>query len=116
MIEDEDEDEWMESEFSWFRAILARAKATKLKIEQALSEGVVEFVNPSRPTEVSIITPEVGDTGRYRITRFDERGPYGHTEGLTDAKALVETLFDYNFTSPSPGALKRMMDSTTAWR
>ena len=111
------DDEWMESELSWFEAILAQAKATKLRIEQALSERVVEFVDPKQTTErVAIITPEVGNTGKYRVTMFDERGPYGHIEGLADAKALVGTLFDHYFTSPSPGALKRMMDKTTAWR
>ena len=42
-----------------------------------------------------VVSPCLAHAGRYRLTRFDKRGPDGHTEGLAYIEAVHMTAVDY---------------------
>lgn len=77
-----------------------RAKRLE-RIHSALVSGCRRFDHPARSGWHALITPCL--TGRgWRVTRFDDDGPFGHCEALSQWDGVANYLADWQFTEPCP--------------
>ena len=80
-----------------FAALLARSRAdTDARAAKAAkivsAGGSVKLTSTRRPEHSALVGPDMSEPGKFRITRFDEQGPFGHTVYSTYKEAVTDAL------------------------
>jgi hypothetical protein len=96
----------------YFARVDAAIAAERAAVKEAYARGITEFLHPRRGTFAAVgADPTL--PGRYRITRYDDRGLSGHTEYASIADALKD-LAREGYTQPAPGSLDRVVIASFA--
>ena len=99
-IEDVSDDAHPRSEDTQsFAEFVAKSKAHLAEREaqaEAIAEkgGSTRMEHQSRDGQRALIGPDMAEPGKFRITRFDKQGPFGHTTFNTLKEAANEALRD----------------------
>jgi len=96
----------------YFVRVQREIAAKRAAVEEAHARGITEFLDPRRETFAAVgADPTL--PGRYRVTRYDDRGLSGHTEYASIAEALKDLARD-GYTQPAPGSLDRVVIASFA--
>ena len=72
------------------RNVERREKAASL----AAAGKPVRMASKTMPGQTALVSPDTAEPGKYRITRFDERGPFGHSVYNTLEQAIDDALVE----------------------
>jgi len=84
-------------EMSWFTLLQARIAARKAERAAYLAQHGEKPVRLEAGERWFLVSPDLNGNG-WRLTMFDERGPFGHYEGQTWLRCLEIAQDDFKAT------------------
>jgi len=79
----------------------------------ARRDGVDIELSGKNRTHAAAVTRDPSKPRRWRVTWFDDQGPWGHVEAESEFKAVLEAM-NAGFVTLSPGAVARVMAGGSA--
>ena len=94
-----------ESFEEWVAKSKAHIEAREAKAREIAAAGrSVRMEHPTRTDQRALVGPDMAEPGKFRITRFDKQGPFGHTTFNTLEEAANEGLRDGYVVTAQPTA------------